>query len=62
MEQVYSGYKVVDTEAPSAHSGGVTVFYGAAEHFSIEALQTYGANVVNFQLASGNMWCYIVGY
>ena len=58
----YSGYRVVTMEEPIMHSGGITVFYRAAEHFSIEALQTYGANVVNFQLASGNMWCYIVGY
>ena len=35
-----SGYKVVATEAPSGHSGGIFVFYRASENFSVEALQT----------------------
>ena len=30
-----SGYKVVATEAPSAHSGGIAVFYMTEEHFSV---------------------------
>ena len=47
-----SGYKVEATEAPSVHSGGVTIFYRVAEHFSMEELQIYRANVVRFQLAS----------
>ena len=33
-----SGYRVVATEAPRAHSGGVTVLYRAKYHFSVEAL------------------------
>ena len=49
-----SGYRVVATEAPSAHIGGVTIFYRAAEQFSVEALQTYGENVVRFQLGLDN--------
>ena len=48
-------------EAPSAHSGGVTVFYRAEEHFYVEALHLYGANVVSFQLElDGQRW-YLVG-
>ena len=43
------------------HSGGVTVLYRAAENFSVEDLQTHGANIVSFHLASGNRWWYIVG-
>ena len=43
-----SGYRVVATEAPSAHSGSVAIFYRAAEHFSVKALQTYGASTVRF--------------
>ena len=35
-----SGYKVVATEATSAHIGGVSVFYRAAEHFFVESLHT----------------------
>ena len=52
---------MVATEAPSAHSGSVAVFYRAAEHFSVETLQTYGANIVSFQLASGDRRWFIVG-
>ena len=33
-----SGYRVVSLEALSAHSGGIVVFYQAAEHFSAETL------------------------
>ena len=56
-----SCYKVMNTEAPSAHSGGVAILYRAEEHFSIEALQTYGENVVSFHLASGDRrWCIVV--
>ena len=56
-----SGYRVVAIEAPSVHSGGVAVFYRAEEQLSVEALQTYGANVSRFQLASGDRHWFIVG-
>ena len=56
-----SGYNAVATEAPSAHSGGVVLFYWLAEQFSVEAFQAHGANVVSFQMASGERWWYIVG-
>ena len=56
-----SGYRVVASEAPSAHSGGVAVFYCLAENFSVEALQLHGAKVARFQLASGGQRWYIVG-
>ena len=56
-----SGYRVVASEAQSAHSGGVVVFYHAEEHFSVEALQLYGANVVSFQLVSGGQRWHIRG-
>ena len=56
-----SDYKVVATEAPNTPSGGVSVFYRAEEHCSVEALQTYGANVVSFEMASGDRWWYIAG-
>ena len=51
--QELSGYSVVALEAPSTHSRGVAVFYCAEEHFLVEALQLYGANVVSFQISSG---------
>ena len=56
-----SGYRVVASEAQSAHSWGVVVFYHAEEHFSVEALQLYGANVVSFQLMSGGQRWHIRG-
>ena len=48
-------------EAMSTYSSGVAVFYRSAENFSVEALQTYRANVVIFQLASGDRRGFIVG-
>ena len=56
-----SGYRVVATEAPSVNSGGVAVFYRVAEHFSVEVLQTYGANFFIFQLDSVVRRWFIVG-
>ena len=56
-----SGYKVMDMEELSAHNGGVAVFYRAEDSFSAEALQNYRANVVSFQLASGDRRWYIMG-
>ena len=49
-----SGYRVVASEAPSVQSGGIAVFFREAEHFSMEALQLYGANVIRFYLALGS--------
>ena len=49
-----SGYRVAASEAPSAHSSGIAMFYFAVEKFSVEALQLRGANVAIFQLASGS--------
>ena len=59
--QESSGYRVVATEALSANSTSVAVLYRAAEHFSVEALQTYGVNVTSFQLASGDQRRFILG-
>ena len=52
---------MVATEAPIAHSGGVAVFYRAAENFFVETFQIYGANVISFHLASGDRRWFIVG-
>ena len=56
-----SGYRVVALEAPSAYIGGVALFYCAAEHFFVKALQIHVANVASFQLVSGGQRWYIVG-
>ena len=51
--QELSIYRVVASEAPSEHSGGVSMFYRAAEHFYVETLRLHGANVVIFQIVAG---------
>ena len=56
-----SGYQVVASEASSAHSGSVTVFFCAAEHFSVDGLSLHGINVVSFQMALGGQRWYIMG-
>ena len=56
-----SGYKVMATEAPSAHSGNNALFFRAEGHLSVEAFQDHGVNTVSFHLASGDRRWYIVG-
>ena len=57
----YSVYRVLATEAPIMHIGRISVFYRAAEHFSVEALQTYKANVFRFQMALVDCMWFIMG-
>ena len=52
---------MVASEALIVHIRGVSVFYCAEEHFSVEALQLYGAKDVIFQLASVVQCLHIVG-
>ena len=59
--QESSGYKVVASEVPSAHSRDVTIFYQAMEKFSVEAHRIYSVNVLRFQMASGQQRWFIVG-
>ena len=49
-------------KVPSAHIGGITVFFHAEKQFSVEVLCLHGTNFVIFYLASGSQWWYIVGY
>ena len=56
-----SGYKVLATEALIAHSDGISILYGTAENFSMEALQSHGEKFVSFQLALGDRRWHIVG-
>ena len=48
-----SGYRVIATNAPSKHQGGVALFYCDSDQYQVEALQTFGPNIISFQLASG---------
>ena len=48
-----SGYKVVATEATSAYSGSIAIFYRMVENLSVEAFQAHRENIISFQLVSG---------
>ena len=54
------GYIVVATDALSRHCGRVAVFHRPAQHFTVEAVQQLGPNIVGFQLAKGERRWYIV--
>ena len=65
MDGIYTrgsaGYNVVETDAPSQHHGGVSVFHRPAPHFAVEAVQKFGPNVIGFQMVMGARRWYIVG-
>ena len=44
-----ASYKVIATDAPSRHRGGVALFYHPTPHFVVEAVERCGPNVVVFQ-------------
>jgi hypothetical protein len=56
-----AGYQVLATDAPSAHQGGIAVFWRDSPQWQVEAYRTYGPNVVSFQLTSGKCKWYVVG-
>ena len=41
-----AGYRVVATDAPSQHRGGVALFYRPSPLFAVEAVREYGPNVL----------------
>ena len=49
------------TEAPSAHRGGVAIFYREVEHFSVEEIYLHGLNVIRFKLVTGRRRWHVVG-
>ena len=56
-----AGYSVVATYAPSQHRGGVAIFYRSELHFTVEAVEKSGPNVIDLQIATGARQWYIVG-
>ena len=56
-----SGYRVIATNAPSKHQGGVALFYRDSDQFQVEAYQSFGPNVISFQLVSGRRRWFVVG-
>ena len=56
-----AGYRVVATDAPSQHRGGVALFYRPSPLFAVEAVREYGPNVLSFEVATGGRRWYIIG-
>ena len=54
-------YRVVATDAPSRHNGGVALLYIPSPFFVVEAVQEYGPNVMSFKVAAGARRWYIIG-
>ena len=55
-----AGYSVVTTDAPSRHRGRVSVFHRPEPHFSVEAVQQFGTNVIGFHMVMGERRWYIL--
>ena len=55
-----AGYRVVATDAPSRHRGGVALFYRPLPLFEVEAVREYGPNVLSFEVATGARRWYII--
>ena len=55
-----AGYRVVATDAPSRHHGGVALFYRPSSLFAVEAVRDYGPNVLSFEVATGGRRWYII--
>ena len=47
------GYRVIATDAPSRHRGGVALFYRPSSLFAVEAVREYGQNALSFEVATG---------
>ena len=56
-----AGYRVVATDAPSGHRGGVALFYRPSPLFEVEAVRECGPNVLTFEVATGAQRWYIIG-
>ena len=48
-----AGYRVVATDAPSRHRGGIALFYKEGEDFAVEEVRPYGPNVISFEVVTG---------
>ena len=55
-----AGYRVVATDAPSRHRGGVALFYRPSPLFKVEAVREYGPNILSFEVATGAQRWYII--
>ena len=56
-----AGYRVVVTDSPSRHRGGVALFYRTSAQFAVEEVREYGPNVLSFEVVTGRRRWYIIG-
>ena len=56
-----AGYRVVATDAPIRHSGGIAMFYRDGAGFAVEEVRPYGPNVISFEVVTGRRRWYIIG-
>ena len=56
-----AGYRVVATDAPRRHRGGIALFYRDGACFAIEEVRPYGPKVISFEVVTGRRRWYIIG-
>ena len=56
-----AGYRVVATDAPRRHRGGVALLYRPSAQFAVEEVREYGPNVISFEVVTGRRRWYIIG-
>ena len=56
-----AGYRVVATDAPSRHRGGIALFYKEGADFAVEKVRPYGPNVISFEVVNDRRRWYIIG-
>ena len=56
-----AGYRVIATDAPIRHRGGVALFYREEADFAVEEVRKYGPNVLSFKVVTGRRRWYIIG-
>ena len=56
-----AGYRVVATDAPRRHRGGIALFYKEGADFAVEEVRPYGPNAMSFEVVTGRRRWYIIG-
>ena len=56
-----AGYRVVATDAPIRHRGGIAMLFREGARFAVEEVRQYGTNVLRFEVVSGRRRWYIIG-
>ncbi len=59
--QKLSGYSVVASNAPSAHQGGIALFWRPSKSYLVEDWRIWGPNVLTFVLVTGSCHFFAVG-